>query len=99
MQFFHLNVFSLSRGITTHSSYHSPIGQLGQDLIHGRVLLSAVVHHSLDHLVALALLFQEGAGLVVGNLRLELVSCNIVVTVAHKLELLSLESDLGSIEL
>ena len=54
----------------------SPLGQLGEDLVHGRVLLSHIVNDVLDDLVLLALLLQVLAGVLLGNLSLEAVCFN-----------------------
>ena len=51
----------------------SPLGQFGQDLFHGRVLLSHFVDDALNDFVLLAFLLKVGAGLLLRNLRLEAV--------------------------
>ena len=51
----------------------SPFGQFGQDLFHGRVLLSHIVDDALNDCVLLAFLLKVGAGLLLGHLRLEAV--------------------------
>lgn len=67
--------------------------ELAKDFFHLWVLLASVIEHLFDHLVPLAFLLQDGAGLVVLHLRLEAVRSNLVVAIAHGLELLVLEVD------
>lgn len=93
MQFFHLNVFSQIKRVG------SPLGQLGEDLVHGRVLLSHIVNDVLDDLVLLALLLQVLAGVLLGNLSLEAVCSDFVVTLAHRSKLVILVGKLGSVQL